>query len=154
MADWFYTTTMVQRPGLAGPEIDVPDTLWMTDKDTPQSLRFKNGGAFVLEVSLTEPGSGWQISPNSLSIAPGTSATVTVTPPANVPLQDTALVWTSNDPDETTGQVHLRSNGRTIGQPHEDFSLEGFVWPDTSPRYFQLAQESGKVVFLAYFATS
>ncbi len=64
------------------------------------------------------------------------------------------LEWTSNDPDEGSGSVQIRGAGQTVGQPHEDFSLEGFAWPDNSPRYYQLGDQAGKVVFLAYFASS
>jgi len=150
VADWYFVTTMERGDMVAGSELVLPERLYFTgDPLDPLTLTVHNGGAFPLSVEL-EPPDSYAFDQTELDIAPGGFAYLLVTPDPYAPPE--SLEWTSNDPDEPSGTVELKPGSASLGTPHDDFTLEGFTWPDTTLTNHTLFEQQGKVVFLAYWA--
>lgn len=151
VGDWHYITTMDRVDGVAGPEL-VTDTGVNVTADEDVHLRFGNGGLFPLSVTLDDPPDGVTLDTSSLVVEPGGSEAVVATLPST-PDETIELTWTSDDPDESTGTTTLSLRTDREGSEHPDFTLSGFVHPSPDLVEFNLADQRGKVVFLAYFAT-
>ena len=147
-ADWFGTTVVDRVEGLAGPELVVPETAW-SDRDDPPTatVRIANLGAIPLEV---EPRLG-TVSLDALLLEPGESESVVVTGEPGQVLS-TTLELLTNDPDEPQVAVEVRTGEQSVGLPHEELELQGYVYPDTNLTPYRLSEQRGRVVFLAYFA--
>ena len=168
VADWFAATGVRRIAGAAGPEIHTEDTQTFQEDGGSEQVTFTNYGAFPLDISLEAPGDGFSADPLTLSLVPGERGTVVVTPPTGPlrdstlrwrvvtpptgPLRDSTLRWSSSDPDEPTGTVRLEAPRGGVGEPHPDFELAGFTWPDTTLTSHRLSDYKGKAVFLAYWA--
>ena len=64
----------------------------------------------------------------------------------------TQLDLVTNDPDETEVAIALGTGDQSVGLPHEELELQGFVYPDTNLAPYRLSEQTGRVVFLAYFS--
>ena len=69
---------------------------------------------------------GFTVEPTAITVPPGEVGLVRIEAESGGDLQG-MLRWSSNDPDEPSGEVRLEPPSGGIG-PDEDF-LQGFVWP-------------------------
>ncbi|RME24663.1 MAG: hypothetical protein D6798_10675, partial [Deltaproteobacteria bacterium] len=151
VADWFHATAMQLDPDVAGPELVIPDELPLADGQTdPERLELWNNGAFDLDLTLTVTGGELGVSEESLVLAPGEKRTVLVDPGTRN--TGGTISWTSNDPDEPAGNLNVSVAVTQVGEPHVDFELPGFSWPDGELTNSRLSDFEGEVVFLAYWA--
>lgn len=153
-ADWFGTSAYEQVPGLAGPELDVPTLLYTaeTPGEIPQaSLLVANLGALPLSVSATVRDSWATLSEAAFTVAAGATTRLSVTGTTDRPL-NTLVTLTTDDPDEETTEIELRNGQQSVGQPHDDFTVQGYVYPDPNLAPYSLGGPTGRVTFLAYFA--
>jgi len=150
VADWASATVLRRSDGLGGPEIHLKDQITF-QRDTDVNLTVDNYGAFPLSFSAEQPGNGFSIAPASLTLEPGASGTITVTPPSGS-APNSQLTWSSDDPDEPSGRIRIMAAEGGAGSAHPDFELVGFTWPDKTLQNFRLADYKGKAVFLSYWA--
>lgn len=150
VADWFHSTVMRRVDGVAGPELEVTEALYFNPEgESTQRLEVRNYGATALTFTLDAPGGGFSADETTVQVEPGGVQTILVS--SDGPEAAVVVGWQSDDPDEASGQVDLVPATSTVGTPHQDFSLQGFSWPDPSLSTFTLPE--GEVTFLAYFAT-
>ena len=105
-------------------------------------------GAETLEITLESQGVA--LSETELSLEPGEGQLMSIT------LGETAtsqIVWSSNDPDEPSGQVLVDSATTGIGTEHAEMTLSGFVPPSQAVETYSLSDYAGKPVFIAYWTT-
>jgi hypothetical protein len=150
VADWMSATVLRRVDGLAGPELHTASQLTF-QRDTPAQLSVVNHGAFPLRFSIDGVSNGYSVEPEELSIAPGSGGVIVVTPPSGS-APNSALLWSSDDPDEVSGTLPLLQASSGVGTAHDDFELLGFSWPDTSLSTHRLSDYQGKALFLAYWA--
>ncbi len=151
-ADWFELTTFVRHEGLAGPELLVPETAWSDGDDPPTAtVKLSNLGAMTLEVSLSVQDPAISVSTDLVVLEPGETDTVSVSGETGSELR-TQLDLVTNDPDETEVAIALGTGDQSVGLPHEELELQGFVYPDTNLAPYRLSEQTGRVVFLAYFS--
>ncbi len=151
VADWFHATAMQLNPGVAGPELVIPDELQLADGQTDQEqMEVWNNGAFDLDLTLAVTGGELGVSEEQLVLAPGEKRTVLVDPGTRN--SGGTISWTSNDPDEAAGDINVSIAVSGIGSPHVDFELPGFSWPEGELTNSRLSDFEGEVVFLAYWA--
>lgn len=151
VADWFHATALQREPGVAGPELVIPDELPLADGQTdPERLELWNNGAFDLDLTLAVTGGDLGVSEESLVLAPGEKRTILVDPGTRN--TGGTISWTSNDPDEPSGNLNVSVAVTQVGEPHVDFELPGFSWPDGELTNSRLSDFEGEVVFLAYWA--
>lgn len=150
VADWFHSTAMRRVDGVAGPELEVTEALYFNPEgESTQRLEVRNYGATALSFTLDAPGGGFTADETTVQVEAGGVQTILVS--SDGPEAAVVVGWQSDDPDEASGQVDLVPATSTVGTPHQDFSLQGFSWPDPSLSTFTLPE--GEVTFLAYFAT-
>jgi hypothetical protein len=150
--DWGTLTPMTLNEGVAGAEVHPPDQVWVPPESTdPFSVPLTNYGAFELELEL-DGGGSVDVSPPSLTLAPGEQGVFTLTPSSPWKGQRD-LQLSTNDPDERNAQLKLRETEGSIGAVHPEMMLEGFVPPSASTEVYDLADYRGKPVFIAYFTT-
>ncbi len=153
LADWFYLTALQSNPDLSSPALSIPELVYFDEAEGGSNLvRVRNYGDQTLTLEIREPTEGWTLDPRVLSTAPGESADLVADSPDSRPAPDAHLPWTSNDPDYPSGTLSLAWARGGVGSEHPPMVLDGFVWPDPTPRRFDLAGERGKVVVLDYFA--
>ncbi len=151
-ADWFQTAAFERVDGVAGPELQVPGTAWVIGDDPPTAIvEVTNLGAMDLEVDFSTEDTSLELDTDSLLIEPGGSERLVITGETGHPLSS-VVEYVSNDPDEESGQLEVRTGEQSVGQAHTDFELEGFVPPDTNLEPYALSGQSGRVTVLAYFA--
>lgn len=151
IGDWNFATSLLLAEGLAGPELVIPGSLALPSDDA-QTFVVRNAGPWPLTLRFGEPPAGVTVEPAEVVLEPESAAGVVITPPAGGLSEAVELAWTSDDPDEPSGTVRLETAATGVGTEHADFELSGFAWPDPSIASHRLADERGKVVFLAYFA--
>lgn len=151
VADWFFSTALQRAEGVAGPEIVAQESAWFDAGETA-GVRFENDGIFDLDVTVDAPGGGYAVEATAFTLAPGEVETLLVTAPTGEIPDVIDLNWHSNDPDESDGRTRLRRSNQGVGTTHDDFSLQGFTWPDGALDTYALSEQRGSVVFLAYFA--
>ena len=151
VGDWGQATVMEAVVGTAGAEVVIPASLYFTDSGASQSLHISSGGYSALTVTLSTPDHGFSAAAQTYELAPGESASITVTPPASSE-GDGTLAWTSSDPDEPSGSVALSWSSIGVGMAHEDFTLQGFTAPDGALDSYTLSAQKGPV-FLAYWSS-
>jgi hypothetical protein len=151
VGDWHGHMTLTREPGVAAPEIIIDQQLYFSEAEPSQRVRIENHGELALEWALDGAVAGFTVEPERATVEPGGVQFVQVTgaPPDG---QLLPLAWSSNDPDESAGQIVLGSVTDGVGAEHADFSLQGFVWPSRDLAEYTLSAERGKVVVLAYFA--
>jgi hypothetical protein len=165
VADWFTLTSLQQRPGEISPalymtgRIDYPSDPALRG---PEPVAVKNGGGAPLSLRFSAPSRGYTLSGLdlvaegdggfSLSLAPGEDSLLEMTPPSDAMSADADLRWTSDDPDRSSGLLRAERSRTALGAEHPPMRLPGFVWPDASPRVFDIADERGKPILLVYFA--
>ncbi len=151
-ADWLSTSSFQRIDGVAGPEVSTSEIAWADREDPPgASVDFTNLGAMDLELGFTIQPSDIELDVETLLLEPGEDGRVVVTGQTGQFL-DAELRFTSNDPDEPEGTVRVREAQQSIGQLHEPLSLEGYVPPSTNLEPYDLANQTGRVTVLAYFA--
>lgn len=150
VADWQKISILSRTDFVAGAEVDLAEELWFpVGEPDSQTLTVLNGGAQDLVLDFQAPET-FTVDPASLVLAPGAETRVSVRPVAE-PVAGT-LRWTSNDPDEPSGQVKLSLADTTIGQPHPDFSLEA-VLADGSSRVVVTNDDlHGQIAYIAWFS--
>ena len=148
IADWMFITQVKRNGNFMAPEVHPPGTVWYQDGSTdPVPTFWTNWGAETLELEFTA--GGVELSETSLSIEPGEGALLTVTPQ-----EGTGLVeWTSNDPDESSGDMIVDKARGGIGEVHPEMELQGFLPQDGVLETYTLSDYLGKPVFLAYWTT-
>jgi hypothetical protein len=152
VADWFATQSYEHVEGVAGPELVLPDQVFAIGEDVPKAtILLANLGAMTLEATASTSEPGISLSATEFVLEPGQKTQFSVTGEAGRDLMTNVLV-TSNDPDEPTVSVIVRTGEQSIGQPHEDFTVEGYVYPDSNLSPYTLSAQRGRVTFLAYFA--
>ncbi len=151
-ADWFATTAFEVVPGVAGPELVVPTDVFAVGDDPPTAeFELSNLGAMTLEATVSAVDSSVQLSQTDLVLEPGDTVRLVVTGETGRPLS-TELKIDSNDPDELNKSISVRTGEQSLGQEHEDFTVEGYVAPDTTLLPYTLSEQRGRVTVLAYFA--
>lgn len=151
VADWHGHMTLQRERDVSSPELIVNEALYFTAGDTTQIVRVENHGPRPLEWDFSEIPEGFSVSGSAVTVAPGGVEIIQVVGPETLDYL-AALPWSSNDPDESSGEIALAPADRGVGAAHPDFSLQGFVWPDRDTSEFSLSAQEGKVVVLAYFA--
>ncbi len=152
VADWYGVQLLERQRDVAGPELDLDETLRFGAAGETLRTRVRNWGPTALTLTLTPPASDFVVSPQQLEVPPDGTATIALTLPDDLPLAPVSVSWTSNDPDEPAGTLDLKPADRGVGTPHPAFTLQGFTWPDTALQDYTLADQRGRVVVLAYFA--
>ncbi len=153
-SDWFGTLALEHVEGVAGPELVVPPEVFSlgADGDVPEAtVALSNLGALTLEASASLEDPSAALSETEWVVAPGETVHFTVTGEAGRPLT-TRVRLTSNDPDEADSTVEIRTGDRSVGQVHDDFTVEGYLFPDANLLPYSLSSQAGRVTFLAYFA--
>lgn len=154
IADWKSQSVFQLEEGLAGAELVVPDRVTYPKGETDGiAVRIENDGVFDLEFTTSAPSDGWSWDDTPITLAPGAGALLVVTPPEDGSGSTFSIAYTSNDPDELSGEIEFRAADGSVGQPHPEFSLESFSWPDESVtlRGYD-ADDHDAIIFLAYFA--
>ena len=151
LGDWHGHMTLERQPGISASEIDLAERLFFTEGAPVRELRVENHGEVPLDWSMNGGVQGFMVEPTALTIPPGEVGLVRIEAESGGDLQG-MLRWSSNDPDEPSGEVRLEPPSGGIGTPHEDFSLQGFVWPSRDLSTYTLSEQRGRVVVLAYFA--
>lgn len=151
VGDWHYIATMARVDGVAGPELVIDEGVNVRPAEDVV-VELSNGGPFPLTFAFDAPPDGVTLDTSELVLAPGERGTRVATLPDEL-TDAMELTWTSDDPDETAGTFVLTPRDDREGSEHPDFTLNGFVHPDPTPQTFSLAEQRGKVVVLAYFAT-
>lgn len=151
VADWFFATGLQQNPGVAGPELVMDETFFFPTPGEPTVVPVGNSGYFDLEVAFDVPPE-FTMEPSELTLEPGASANVLVTPPADLDRERTDVNVATNDPDEEALQIKLQLPTADIGSYHDPLELQGFQLPDTALDTYALHDQRGKVVLLAYWA--
>ncbi len=149
VADWFHARSFRHEPGVAGPEIDAPAYLYFTESGVAEAMTLKNGGAMDLELTIAHS-ANYAFSTDSVTLAPGESTAVVVTPTGQPP--EEALMLTTNDPDEPQVEVRATWGQSLLGEAAEDFEMTGFEWPSEDTNAYRLSHSQGKVRFLAFWA--
>ncbi|MFT5683285.1 MAG: hypothetical protein ACI8RZ_004216 [Myxococcota bacterium] len=152
VGDWYAASALAVNEGVGGPELVIEDTLWFTEGGSSQSIRIRNNGIFDLTLSLEAPTTGFSAEAADLTLAPGESHTLTITPPDTRDEGPGLLAYTSNDPDEQSGVIELDWTSLGVGSTHPDFSMQGFTLPDKTLSTFTLSDYEGQAVYLAYWA--
>jgi len=152
VADWYGMQLLERTRDVAGPELSMPTAIRFQSGGAEVSLDVRNWGPEPLAVELDADGTGFSVSPAALTVPSGGVERVRVVAPEPLPVVPTPLPWTSSDPDEPSGVVSLAPADRGVGTVHPDFSLQGLVGNDPELQTFNLADQRGKVVVLAYFA--
>jgi hypothetical protein len=147
VGDWF-TINHLFANGRAAPEQHLPGEIAMVDRQA--TLSVTNWGVDTLEMTL-EPGNDLSLSTSTLALGPGESEVVALEFTQDV--AGSSLTVTSNDPDEGTTEVRItRGGGGGVGSSHPPMQLDGFAYPDSSLRSFDLADHAGEVAYLVYWA--
>jgi hypothetical protein len=150
-SDWYGTIALEHIEGVAGPEIVLPVQVY-TEVDEPQaSIVIANMGAMSLEATASTPDPDAVLSKTTFVLEPGESDLFTLSGDGARPLS-TTVELASNDPDEPIASVVVKTGSQSVGQPHEDFTLEGYQHPDSNLTPYTLSDQTGRVTFLAYFA--
>lgn len=144
IADWMYATVLASEPGLAGPELHLPERLDLGSAEASLPLPLRNWGALSTEVNIETE--GVTLSGDRFTLGPGEQVVPTLRGAGSLRVH-------SEDPDEPTLSMALGLVELGVGSPHPDFDLAGFVWPETQQRPYRLADAAGEVVMLAYFTT-
>ncbi len=153
-ADWFGVAAFEHVEGFMGPELYAPPQIFAVgegDAPAEATIEVTNYGAMTLALTAEAQDETASLSEDSWSLEPGDSARFTITGQEGRPLS-TEVFLESNDPDELHSSVEVRTAEQSIGQPHEDFTVEGFVYPDTNLTPYSISEQTGRVTFLAYFA--
>jgi hypothetical protein len=154
IADWSQVILVAYDPSLSAPVADVtPDFLYLYEGETSATMTVTNRGGATLEINgLEVDDERVTASLDKSSLAPGESATVSVTFIDDGEPVDTSLCFSSNDPNDPVRNVEVASSSSmtsvSIGQPAADFVLN-----DLDGNSHQLSAQLGKPVVLAYFAT-
>lgn len=144
VADWMFATVLSSVPGVAGPELHVPERIGLGSEGASVALPLRNWGALPMEITLEAQ--GVSVSGDHFNLAPGEQATPVLTGTGSLKVR-------SDDPDEGSLSVDVYLAELGIGSPHPDFDLAGFTWPDRQQRPYRLADAAGQVLMLAYFTT-
>ncbi len=127
VAEWKQITLLERTDFVAGAEVDLRSEWWWAADDTSaKTVIVLNGGAEDLVMTF-EQTEGWTVEPPELVLPPGEREDLRVKP-ESLPT-DATVPWTSNDPDEPTGELQLSLAESSIGQPHPEFTLESFTPP-------------------------
>ncbi len=157
IGEWTGMYTYALHPARRAPDIALDEIALdfgrvATGASKKLTLTVDNEGTSPLVVSSIKASSAaFAVTPRTLTIAPGGSATVSVSfLPASGDATKESLSITSNDPDETERVIPLEANrpGLALGDPSPEIEVslvEGGDW--------KLSAQRGKVVVLAYFAT-
>lgn len=151
VADWHGHMTLQRQRDVSSAELILNGDLFFGPGDATQHVRVENHGQLPLSWSVGELPAGFSVSAPSVVVEPGGVEVIRVEGPAALDHRDT-LPWTSDDPDERSGEIALAPPDRGVGAVHPDFSLQGFTWPDRDTTTHTLSAQRGKVVVLAYFA--
>lgn len=146
------------HPGVQAPELRVDPGDLDFGRVEPQATRSReltvvNDGQADLVVCRVEieEGSPYVVEPSSLALAPGESATLTVTfSPVDAAPAHATLTLVSDDPDQPALTVALGGNesGLDVGDPAPEVVIDL-----TDGGQWQLSDHTDSVVVLAYFAT-
>ncbi|MCP4809983.1 MAG: hypothetical protein GY913_07690 [Proteobacteria bacterium] len=149
IGDWQNMTVMERTGDKMGPEVHPPGPiLYQSGNDAPLPMVWTNFGAETLEITLQE--AGLELSETELSLEPGEGKLVTITLGNSATSQ---IAWSSNDPDEPTGQVLVDTANTGLGTEHPEMTLSGFVPPSQSVETYSLSDYAGKPVFIGYWTT-
>ena len=151
IGDWASATVMELTEGVGGPELVIPREIWFTENGTDQDIRLSNNGLFTLELTFEPASDGFSVEEQALTLEPGESYRLTITPPEN-PKQPGVLPWSSNDPDEPSGELILNWANLGVGSEHPDFTFQGFDLPDTTLTSTTLSDHRDKAVYLIFWA--
>ncbi len=153
VADWLNQTVLARIDGVAGPEVVVKEqVITAAEGGSTSTLSFSNQGAMDLELTVDEAEDGWTWEAGSWTLGPGDSKTLALTTPSSGSSR-TDLTWTSNDPDETSGTVAVKTASGSVGQTHPPIELTQFTWPETTTSLSNWrAEDNDQVVLLVYFA--
>ena len=149
VADWYNATALQRIEGVAGPELVLPERIYLPS-DSAVTLPVENGGAMDLSIDFTLP-PDVALSATSLVLSPGDKQNLLLSVPDDL-TTSSIISWTSNDPDEPSGGISVSRSSQGVGTVHEDFTVKGFVWPDTTASLYTLSEHLGEVVFLAYWS--
>lgn len=151
IADWYNSTVMVQNEGLWGPEVSLPaERFFANGGSDTQSIPITNYSSQELIVNFTPP-TDFSLNETSFTVDPGKSEYIRVTSPSSS-WHQMMLEWTSNDPDEVSGSITLRSAEDGVGSPHTDFTLPLITAADGMIGNVSLGDYQGKVLFLAWWS--
>ncbi len=149
VTDWSALTTVQARAVGPSPELVLDRTVQRpADGTEPLVVPVQNAGAATLTLSVAST-PAWQVAPSPLTVRPGETASLTLTPTEGA--ADVELAWTSTDLDEPTGTLSVTTSETGLGTVHPELVLPGFTWPDTALAVHDLAELRGQVVALAYF---
>ena len=150
IADWYHSTVMVQNEGVWGPEVSLPpERFFASDEEDTQVIPIPNYSSQELTVEFTTP-QGFSMTETSISVEPGKTEYTRITSPTSN-WHTMILEWTSNDPDELSGQIELKAANDGVGSPHEDFELP-LVSAEGLLGNVRLSDYQGKVLFLAWWS--
>lgn len=144
VADWMFATVLGSVPGVAGPELHVPERIGLGSPEATVALPLRNWGAFPLEISLEAQ--GVNLSADHFNLAPGEQVAPVLGGVGSLKVR-------SDDPDESSLSIDVYLAELGIGSLHPDFDLAGFTWPELQQRPYRLADAAGQVLMLAYFTT-
>lgn len=156
VADWYQSTIVQQVSNRWGAEVHLPTTMrFHQGESVSQTLWVYNYGAEPLELFFDNIPSGFSVEEtqsdtSEANIPVGGRALFRVSVP-NGSWSPTSLSWTSNDPDEATGRIDIRSSNAGEGALHPDFALP-LVSADGIQGTGRLADYQGKVLFLSWWS--
>lgn len=141
---------VAQVSSVGGPEVTIPDKLFYPASGGSQVVELRNDGADLLDLRLTSEVYG--LSGDSFLLEPGTSRTLTLTPPGTVVAS--SIAWSSSDPDEPAGVLEILLADDSVGEPQPPFTARAFTWPDHTLAPISYDMLEGQVVYLAFFRPS
>ena len=141
---------MVQNEGVWGAEATLPkERFFAADGIDTQSIPVPNYSSQALRVDFSVP-EGFSMTETFLTVDPGQTEFTSITSPASG-WNTMRLDWTSNDPDESSGAIELKTASDGVGSPHADFELP-LVSAEGLVGNVRLSNYQGKVLFLAWWS--
>ena len=151
IADWYQSTVLTQNEGLWGPEVTLPvEQFFSNDFGDTQVIPVPNYSSQSLTVNFTAP-PDFSLNETSFTVDAGKTEYLRVTSSSS-PWHQMALEWTSNDPDEASGMVLLKTADSGVGSAHANFDLPIITADDGLIGNGRLSDYQGKVLFLAWWS--
>lgn len=156
VADWYQSTVLQRVADRWGPEIHLPGQVrFRIGEASSQILWVQNHGAQPLEVAFDNIPTGFsvehvQTDGQSTRVSVGGQEAFRISAPAGN-WNPQGLSWTSNDPDEPTGNIEIRPSNAAEGSLHPDFALP-VVDANGLQSTARLSDFQGKVLFLAWWS--
>jgi hypothetical protein len=141
---------LLEATGADSGELHLPRTLQLSPGAT-RALEVTNWGSRTLSLEL-QPTPELTLSTGELELEPGASGLVTLELDEDA-VDEVALPWTSDDPDEPSGSLLVQPAHELLGTEHRDFTLEGFLGPTGDSFTTTLSDHRGEVVLLAYWSS-